>query len=172
MAGASFPTIVEWTRSSTVIFIDNIKLHPCLWRVTIKEYKDRDARHAALEKILRVMAHTVENLTIDDLKKKINTLRSQFSREYRLVENSKKSDSDINFYMPKLWCYNRLTFLKEHDIHLATTTSDVSGNKVNRKSSFCLFIPLTLYTIVDEINFFCLCILLLIYQEYVMSCHL
>ena len=131
MAGARFPPFVDWTRSSTAIFIDNLKQHPCLWKDTIKEYKDLDARHAALEKILRVMAYSIENLTIDDLKKKFNTLRTQFRKEDRLVENAKKSDAGINFYMPKLWCYNRLTFLKEDDLHLAATTSpDGSGNKV------------------------------------------
>ena len=56
----------------------------------------------------------------DSNKKKINALRTNFRKELKKVESSKPSsagEEDIQYiYVPKLWYYHELTFLRDQEL--------------------------------------------------------
>ena len=54
------------------------------------------------------------DITVEEIKKKINSLRTYFNREFRLIETKKKSGAaadDIPEF--SLWYYNDLFFIKD-----------------------------------------------------------
>ena len=62
------------------------------------------------------LRYTCPAITTGDIKRKIETLRNQHRREMRLVENSRKSGAGIDdLYIPRLWCFNELSFLNDGD---------------------------------------------------------
>ena len=131
LGAALAPKMAEWTRTHTAVFIENLKPFTCLWKVTSEEYKNRDKRRIALQNLQEIMKDIVENITIVDVKKKINTIRSQYRREHRLLENSKKSAvATGDVYVPKLWCYNELTFLNEGVCREPRSSLDVHDEEV------------------------------------------
>ena len=84
--------MAKWTLTNTAVFIDSLKQFTCLWKVTSEDFKNRNSRQIALQNLQGIMEDIVENITIVDLKKKIDTIRSQYRKENQLVENSKKSN--------------------------------------------------------------------------------
>ncbi|XP_064088006.1 uncharacterized protein LOC135202507 [Macrobrachium nipponense] len=79
-------------------------------------YKDRAKRVAALTAMAAELRKTCAAITTGDIKRKIETLRNQHRREMRLVENSRKSGAGIDdIYIPRLWCFNDLSFLNDGD---------------------------------------------------------
>ena len=67
------------------------------------------------------MSHHIVGLNEEDIKKKINTLRTQFRRELRLVAASKKSATEV--HEPKLWCFQKLHFLNEGEEQLESKSN-------------------------------------------------
>ena len=55
-------------------------------------------------------------LTLEIVMKKINILRSQYRRELKHITVSRKSGAGAeDVYIPTLWCFDMLTFLKDGD---------------------------------------------------------
>ena len=54
---ASVP--LEWTRKSTSMFITCLQEHPCLWKVTRDDYKNRDVGNSAVN-IIAAMRKPME----------------------------------------------------------------------------------------------------------------
>lgn len=54
------------------------------------------------------------NATVDNVKKKINSLRAGYRKEYKKVQNSKRTGIGTDqVYVPKLWYYSQLEFLND-----------------------------------------------------------
>ena len=129
---------VEWTRRNTTMFITCLREHPCFWKVTRDDYKDRDVRNSAVKTMISAMRKSMFDLTSESLKKKWNTLRTQYRKEHRLVLNSKKSGAGTaDFYVPKLWCYDQLSFLDEADVHHESVSSQDTGDTQVTTHFFC-----------------------------------
>lgn len=55
--------------------------------------------------------------SIEEIKNKIHTLRSQFRKDIRNIKQSSKSGSGSDdIYHPKLWCFDDLQFLQDGDM--------------------------------------------------------
>ena len=116
---ANEPTNIQWSRQETTRLIDMYRQQPCLWNVKSVAYKDRNKRIVALTAITKEMQKTYASVTTVDIKRKIDTLRNQYRREMRLVENSRKSGAATDdVYSPKLWCFDDLSFLTDGDTKL------------------------------------------------------
>ncbi|KAH9645935.1 hypothetical protein HF086_011397 [Spodoptera exigua] len=63
--------------------------------------------------VLLSHAYLVErDATIENVKKKINSLRAGFRKEHKKVQDRKKTGSGTDqVYVPKLWYYSQLEFL-------------------------------------------------------------
>ena len=67
---------IEWSKKDTSIFIELLKERNCLWQIKCKEYKNKVLRDMAIKAITEEMAKHIVGIGQDDIKKKINTLRT------------------------------------------------------------------------------------------------
>lgn len=77
-------------RNKTIFteFISIYKHNPCLWDPKHTNYKSQIAKKVAYEQLLAVMKKfdpTNPDNTIEAVKKKINSMRASFRRDYRKV---------------------------------------------------------------------------------------
>lgn len=99
-------------------FIEAFRQYPCLWKVKTDEHRDRNKRDEALSTLLLLTRETVPEANMKFLKSKIESLKQSFRREYRKVKDSMKSGaSEDSVYRPKLWYYEILSFIADHEVH-------------------------------------------------------
>ena len=95
-------TSAYWSREDTITLIDIYKSHECLCIVRCFDYKSRFKRAAAIMDIAQTISRCV-----NDVKKKLDSLRNQHRREIRLMCTSKKSGvGSDKIHTPKLWCFD------------------------------------------------------------------
>ncbi|XP_068226262.1 uncharacterized protein [Palaemon carinicauda] len=117
---------LHWSRKDTTWLISMYRQQSCLWNVKSADYKNRKMRLAALTAIKTELQKKHGNITIKDIKKKLDTLRSQYRREMRQLENSRKSGSlTDDVYSPKCWCFGDLSFLTDGDT-MRTSPSNIN----------------------------------------------
>ncbi|XP_068206995.1 uncharacterized protein [Palaemon carinicauda] len=106
---------IEWTRTNTLHFIKLLKEHPSVWNIKSKKYKDKNVRSASLETIKSDLSTLVNcTLRVEDINKKLHTLKTQFCRELTAMKASQRSGTDTeDSCTPKLWCFKELSFLAE-----------------------------------------------------------
>lgn len=117
----------EMSRDFIREFIDIYRQHPCLWQVTSKDYKNKCKKFEAYKILTKKLQTVHPTATKHNVIGKINTLRSGFRREYRKVQKLKysKNGSDTNeVYVPSLWYYDILTFVREQDTSQRSNASD------------------------------------------------
>lgn len=78
-----------------------------------KDYLKRDKKNASYEKLLAEYKGLKIDATVEDVKKKINTLRSNFRKEVRKINDSHRNRTGENdqIYKPSSWLFKHLTFL-------------------------------------------------------------
>ena len=72
-------------QKDTSIFIELSKERNCLWQIKCKEYKNKVLRDIAIKAITEDMAKHIVGVGQDDIKKKINTLRTPSSFLFLLI---------------------------------------------------------------------------------------
>lgn len=90
------------------------ELHPILYEIKNDQYKNKSKRNRAFESILKefITKFGSINVGVEDVRKKINALRTQFFAEMSKQKKSMVSGAGIeDVYMPKLWCFEQLSFL-------------------------------------------------------------
>ena len=106
---------IHWSREATLNLIELYKQLPCLWDVKADIYRDREERASAYNKIVRDLK--IDNLTVEEVKRKLGLLRNQHRREMRLITRSMKSGAGKEqVYTPKLWYFDMLSFLNSGDV--------------------------------------------------------
>lgn len=118
-----------WNRKVVEILIYLYKKHPLLYDCKADGYSNKKARHAVLAAIARELSKR-RPTSVYEIKKKIKTLRSQYSAEKALIEKKNKPGS-YNVYQPKLWCFEYLRFL---DKHINRKRHDVESSLPNEVS--------------------------------------
>ena len=91
-----------------------------------KDYFNCNKKNAALIQIKNVLKKIQTDITVEEIKKKINPLRTWFNREFRLIETKKKSGAAADD-IPEcsLWYYNDLFFIKDQIEISPTETSEI-----------------------------------------------
>lgn len=125
--------------SSLKSFIAAYKEMPELWNISLKDYSNREKNKAGYEKLLKIYKNIKKDATIQDVKKKINILRSNFRKELRKIKDSKRTGSaSENVYEPTSWLFFELQFLNDVEI------PDKSRSTINNTTQVnILFIHLT-----------------------------
>ncbi|XP_066971896.1 uncharacterized protein [Macrobrachium rosenbergii] len=101
--------VATGTEKETLLLIELYRQNPCLWNVKADVYKDRNKRVAAINEITAGMNRSGLSVTASEVKKKIESIRSQFRRELRKLGKSKKSGPGADdIYTPILWCFDDL----------------------------------------------------------------
>ncbi|XP_071448244.1 uncharacterized protein [Hetaerina americana] len=97
-------------------FIETYRSLPALWKVRSKEYTDRGAKKEAYEKLATKLKEVDSNADRDTVKRKINSMRTTFRKEWRKVQSSRRSGGlGESVYKPTLWYYDLLLFLNEQE---------------------------------------------------------
>ncbi|XP_063381710.1 uncharacterized protein LOC134668132 [Cydia fagiglandana] len=92
-----------------------IKLYrslPSLWNVKSKVYYDRERKKKAYAVLLSKYREMFPDATREDVKKKLNNLRSNYRKELKKYLNAMAAGES---YTPSLWYFNELDFLYEEE---------------------------------------------------------
>ncbi|XP_065371200.1 uncharacterized protein LOC135963322 [Calliphora vicina] len=100
-----------WTRDMIEKFIELLKEHECLYNNKNKYYYNRHIKDEICEYILHEMQKDKPAIQIGDIRRKMKVLRTQYARENRMLSLARVHGK---VYEPKLWCYNKLSFLEKH----------------------------------------------------------
>ena len=106
----------HWDRRETLLLIELYRQNPCLWNIKANVYKNRNKRVADINKITAELQKSGLCVIASEVRKKIDSIRSQYRRELRKVEKSKKSGVGADdIYTPTLWCFDNLCFFSDGD---------------------------------------------------------
>jgi len=102
-------------------------------------------REIAYDKLLSFLKEydkSLSNLKVEDVKKKIDCLRTSFRREYKKVEDSKKSGAGCtDIYTPSLWFYEKMMFIKNSETPRSSkSTLDITESEVSLPNTCSLFV--------------------------------
>ncbi|XP_011296542.1 uncharacterized protein LOC101887553 [Musca domestica] len=105
---------LKWKRETTEQLINCVKQNPSLYNVSTPGYLDRKGKDRTWDKILAKMVRFDPHLNKEEIRRKWRNLRVQFMQEERMLNNTKEDGTCGNddVYIPKLWCYNQMSFLK------------------------------------------------------------
>uniref|UniRef100_W8ARK6 HTH CENPB-type domain-containing protein n=1 Tax=Ceratitis capitata TaxID=7213 RepID=W8ARK6_CERCA len=99
----------SWTKPQTEVLISILERYPVLYKCAHKDFSKSYVKEKAYRDIVAQFVDVKPDVTINSLKRKIKTLRSQMWAEERKRLSRRKGNKDI--YQPKLWCYKQLQFL-------------------------------------------------------------
>lgn len=85
-------------RDFVIQFIAKFKDLSCLWDVTDTQYHNKQKRDAALIDLLRFYKTKITNANIDTVKKKIQSLRASFRKEFNKVSTSITINYNLSVY--------------------------------------------------------------------------
>lgn len=103
------PLSRSWDKSHTILLIKQLSMHPLLYDTTHPLYTHNFHRTVAYKKIANVLKRYKPEITPDMVSTKIRTVRTQYCKEKKYVESlSEKYGRPIE---PKLWFYNKMSFL-------------------------------------------------------------
>ncbi|XP_045446733.1 uncharacterized protein LOC123654921 [Melitaea cinxia] len=86
---------------------------PVLWDPNHPYYTNKYKRHTALLRLVPILKRTKPDATTIDVKKKINSIRSNYRRELRKVLATQDPGDDDEVYEPKIWYFPYLDFLRK-----------------------------------------------------------
>lgn len=114
----------EWTKALTLKLIELYRDRPCLYQIKSDLYKNRIEKTKAYADILHHIQIVNPVCSLEILKKKLNTLRSQYRKELKLMNTSRKSGAGTHeVYVPKLWCFYELRFLDDGELQRESTSN-------------------------------------------------
>lgn len=117
----------KWSDEDIDTLINSVKEHPFLWNHQLKEYRDRNKRSQAFDKIA-VQFIPSGSKSPDDCRKQWQLLKIIFNKNCARHEGSKRSGTGTNsVYVPTWKFYECMMFAKEcYDLDSSTSTLDDS----------------------------------------------
>lgn len=110
-------------------FIEMYRELPCLWQTKSKDYLDRNKKNEAYKVLVKKLQIIQPDATKNTVITKINSLRGGFRREHKKVLSSMRSGSGSDdVYVPSLWYYDLLLFLRDQDIPRQSTSNILDDN--------------------------------------------
>uniref|UniRef100_A0A1B6DCP3 MADF domain-containing protein n=1 Tax=Clastoptera arizonana TaxID=38151 RepID=A0A1B6DCP3_9HEMI len=98
------------------LFIKRFEISPELWNCADRNYYSKTARTAALDRLVPFLARIKPGAKREDVKKKINSLRTNFRKELKKIAISKMSgNSPGKEYKPTAWSFYALSFLERFE---------------------------------------------------------
>ncbi|XP_037937540.1 uncharacterized protein LOC119671102 [Teleopsis dalmanni] len=115
---------IYWSHENLAILINLWKNNPNLYDLNHKDYLNRNRREKSFCAINMELKKRMPYLDMEDLRKKMQNLRTQYTREHRLVQRSIRTESSTP-YVPRLWYFKRLSFL---EYHLRSADSNIADD--------------------------------------------
>lgn len=124
-------------------FISKYKDLKCLWDIRCKDYSLREKKKDAYNELLVVYKLIKPEASIDDVKKKINTLRSNFRKELKKIHDSKRSGAGADdIYQPSSWLFEELAFLADLEKPVDSISSINDDTNNDKVRYFILFLKI------------------------------
>ncbi|KAJ2945845.1 hypothetical protein O0L34_g4751 [Tuta absoluta] len=108
------------------LLIDLYRNRPVLWKVKHPHYADKRYRADALDEIAKELQAYKPDYTSENVRKKINIIRTNFNKEKHRVERW-RAEGRSNA-KPGLWYYNELLFLDEQEFPEDSTRRSSANN--------------------------------------------
>ncbi|KAF5278920.1 hypothetical protein FQR65_LT15495 [Abscondita terminalis] len=124
-----FIMVFKWKDDHTPLILSLMKDRQCLWNTKAETYKNKVHRENALKEIVKEL--NIQDVTVEDVKLKIKTIRTRYSSELTKVNKSVKSGTGPDdVYVPKLFWYKQAdTFLHAVCIPRSSTGTAVPQRK-------------------------------------------
>ncbi|XP_073843234.1 uncharacterized protein [Musca autumnalis] len=113
-----------WTRESVVALIKLYQKYEHLYNVDSPLYKDQDMRDNSLIEICNRLKKFNKSITVDEVRRKMRNLRIQYGQQLRDMEIAKSNGERLE--EARLWCFDRLNFLRKYTVVKKTYSSGVS----------------------------------------------
>lgn len=97
---------------------------PELWKVKCDEYKNRNKKDAAYEKLVAKLKEIEPKADRAIVRSKINSLRTAYRREVKKMKESRKSGRGTDdVYSPNLWYFEEIDFLRDQENQMQGTST-------------------------------------------------
>ncbi|KAK4882611.1 hypothetical protein RN001_005930 [Aquatica leii] len=127
----------SWKRAAVTTLIYLYKEKTCLWQVSCPQYTNKVLRTEAWNSITAALnAKWSLHFTIKDVSAKVASLRTNLSKELKLIKASKPTgtgdEAGLEIFDPTWWAFHLLLFLQEH---ITPATKSASNLNINNTSS-------------------------------------
>ncbi len=131
----------EEDRSFQLECIDVYKHLPALWKVKSDDYSNRNKKDAAYAVLIEKFKEKYPNYTREDVKKKINSYRTNYRKELKKVQDSERSGAGTEqLYEPTLWYFQALAFLNDQEMPAKSrSTLTADDSEPSREVQVCNF---------------------------------
>lgn len=93
-------------------FIETYEALPELWNTSHPSYMNKAKRNIALDKLTSIYKNMKPGANRADVRRKINTLRSNYRKQLKKIELSMRTESGTDeVYQPTSWVFHALKFL-------------------------------------------------------------
>ncbi|XP_075985516.1 uncharacterized protein LOC142982728 [Anticarsia gemmatalis] len=127
-ANSDVPAIIDSERDFVILLLKLYRENSLLWDTTKDDYTNKYRRHVALNNICNALKVYRPNYTVQELKRKLNILRTNFNKERNKIEK-RKAESVEGEAEPILWYYNEMTFLIGQEAVVKRTAPSVANKK-------------------------------------------
>ncbi|XP_045775060.1 uncharacterized protein LOC123873978 [Maniola jurtina] len=108
-------SILRISDEKTMELVNLYEKEGCLWNTDLEDYKHRQTRHEAAERIAKKL--NIKHFTSRYVVIKFKNLRNSYCQELKKVANSVKAGDDP-VYKPKVFWFNKMdSFLRPHIQH-------------------------------------------------------
>lgn len=121
-------------RSLLLEFIRTYRSLPSLWDVNNMDYNNRHKKCLGYDKLVEKLQKVEPHATRETVVKKINSLRSNFRKEVRKIEESKRSGKSADeIRVPSLWYFNEFLFLTDQEIPEQNISTELMTEELDIK---------------------------------------
>ena len=99
-------------RNFILDWIESYRELPALWKVDSKEYRDRNQKNVAYDVLLAKYQEKYPAATKEDVKRKINSLRTNYRKELKKTRDSAQT---CDMYESTLWYFDSMSFLEDQE---------------------------------------------------------
>lgn len=131
MKASSF-SVTDENRHYLKLFIQTYHNLPILWDTTLRDYTNRDKRAEAYQQLVPIYKYLKRDANLQDVKKKINTLRTNYRKELKIIESARRQG---NSYQPRCWTFYELDFLRNAEKFLAVDPNYIKSETPNSPST-------------------------------------
>ncbi|XP_047992816.1 uncharacterized protein LOC125231411 [Leguminivora glycinivorella] len=108
--------IRTWNKDLVLELLALYKSFPCLWKIKSEQYKNKNLKKEAYDKIVIFCKEKgFPDANRDFVVKKLQSLRGSFRKELRKVEDSHRNGTE-EVYQSSLWYYDYLLFTKDQEL--------------------------------------------------------
>lgn len=93
----------KWNNENIITFLETYEKYDVLWNIENEKYRNRNARDEGMKKLVKELNSKGMVVDIEEIRKRIKTIKTVYSQELMKIEKSKNSGRGRDqIYKPKL----------------------------------------------------------------------